>query len=85
MSARVLVCLIVAAYLIVAKSANVSFYSDEYFSVVHVEEIVGDDGKVTFIGEALNIDGISSNPAHQRIYNAQTTRRSLGRCISGRS
>ena len=54
MSAKVLVCLIVVACLIAAKPAT-AFYSDEYFSVVHIEEIVGDDGKVVFVGEALNI------------------------------
>lgn len=64
MSERVLVCLIVAAYLIAANPAT-AFYSDEYFSVVHVEEIVGDDGKITFTGEALNITEFQAvQPTH---------------------
>ena len=53
MSAKVLVCLIATAYLISANPAA-AFYSDEYFSVVHVEEVVGDDGKITFTGEVIN-------------------------------
>ena len=64
MSARVLVCLIATACLISAIPA-VAFYSDEYFSVVHVEEIVGDDGKITFTGEALNITEFQAvQPSH---------------------
>ena len=54
MSAKVVVCLIVAAYLLWANHA-IAFYSDEYFVVVNVEEVVNDDGKVTFTGEVLNI------------------------------
>lgn len=53
MSAKVLVCLLIASYLIAAKPAA-AFYSDEYFSVVHVEEIADDDGNITFIGEVIN-------------------------------
>ena len=52
MSARTLVCLFFV--LIAAKSAF-SVYSDEYFSIVQVEETIDDDGKITFTGEALNI------------------------------
>ena len=53
MSAKFLVCLIAATCLISANSAT-AFYSDEYFAVVHVEEIADDEGKITFIGEVIN-------------------------------
>lgn len=55
MSAKVLVCLLVVSYLIAAKPAA-AFYSDEYFDIVSIEEVMDDDGKVVFVGEALNTE-----------------------------
>ena len=67
MSAKVVVCLIVVICLVAIKPAT-AFYSDEYFEVVHVEEIEGDDGKITFKGEALNISEFQSvQPANVTI------------------
>ena len=53
MGAKISLCLIAAGCLMAA-IPSFAFYSDEYFAVVHVEEIADDDGKITFTGEALN-------------------------------
>ena len=51
MNAKFLSCLMVCLIAAIPASA---FYSDEYFTVT-VEEIPGDDGKIVFVGKALNI------------------------------
>ena len=52
MSAKVVVCLIAVVCLTAIPAS--ALYSDEYFTVA-VEEIPGDDGKIVFVGKALNI------------------------------
>ncbi len=58
MGAKVVICLIVAVFL--TASPAIAFYSDEYFKIVSVEEVVDDNGKIAFIGEALNVDEFES-------------------------